>query len=83
MGIGFGVVLIIIGAILSFAVKDAWSAVDLTLIGYILMGGGLLVLLLSLLVFGPRTRRARSTIATTDAAGRQSVTDRDDRISGV
>jgi Domain of unknown function (DUF6458) len=83
MGIGFGVVLIIIGAILSFAVKDAWSAVDLTLIGYILMGGGVLVLLLSLLVFAPRTRRARSTVATTDSAGRQSVTERDDRISGV
>jgi hypothetical protein len=46
------------------------------------MGGGVLVILLSLIVFLPRGRRARSTAVTTDSAGRQAVVERDDRISG-
>jgi len=83
MGIGFGVLLIVAGAVLAFAVNASVSGVDLHLIGWILMGAGVLVILLSLLVFMPRTRRARSTAVTTDQYGRQAVTERDDRISGV
>ena len=83
MGIGLGVFLIIAGAILAFGVKTSLADFDLTAIGYILMGGGLLVILLSLLIFMPRTRRARSTSVRTDAAGRQAVVERDDRISGL
>ncbi len=83
MGIGFGVFLIVAGAVLAFAVNTSVSGVDLHLIGWILMGAGALVIMLSLLIFMPRTRRARSTAVTTDPLGRQSVTERDDRISGV
>ena len=83
MSIGVGVVLIVIGAILAFAVSASVSGIDLVLIGWILMGAGALVLLLSLLFFLPRSRRARSTAVTTDGTGRQIVTERDDRISGL
>lgn len=83
MAIGLGVVLLILGAILAFGVKANLADFDLTTIGYILMGGGVLAILLGLLVFAPRTRRARSTAVTTDPYGRQNVTERDDRISGV
>ena len=83
MGIGLGILLIVAGAILAFAVDTSVSGVDLHLIGWILMGAGVLVILLSLLIFMPRTRRARSTSVTTDPLGRQSVTERDDRIGGV
>jgi len=83
MGIGLGVFLIIAGAILAFGVKANISDLDLTTIGYILMGGGVLVILLSLLIFMPRTRRARSSAVTTDQYGRQAVVERDDRISGL
>ena len=83
MGIGLGVFLIVVGAILVFGVNASVTGLDLTAIGYILMAGGLLVIVLSLLVFMPRSRRARSTAITTDAQGRQVVTERDDRISGV
>jgi hypothetical protein len=82
MGIGLGVFLLIAGAILAFGVKTSLTDFDLTTIGYILMGGGVLVILLSLIVFLPRGRRARSTAVTTDSAGRQAVMERDDRISG-
>jgi hypothetical protein len=83
MGIGLGVFMIVVGAILAFGVKADLNHFDLTTIGFILMGGGVLVILLSLIVFMPRTRRARSTAITTDAYGRQGVVERDDRISGL
>jgi len=53
MYVGLGIFLLVVGAILSFAVKDSISAVDLTMIGYIMMGGGALAILLSL-VMGSR-----------------------------
>jgi heme A synthase len=83
MGIGLGVFLIVVGAVLAFGVKDSVSGLDLAMIGYILIGGGVLVIVLSLLVFMPRTRRARSSVVTTDSLGQQAVTERDDRISGL
>jgi Zn-dependent membrane protease YugP len=83
MGIGLGVFLIIVGAVLTFAVKAQVSGLDLVMIGWILMAGGVVVILLSLLIFMPRSRRARSTAVTTDSLGRQAVVERDDRISGL
>ena len=46
MKYGTGILLLVIGAILSFAVKDSVSGVDLELIGYILMGAGVLGLIM-------------------------------------
>ena len=83
MGIGLGVFLLVAGAILAFGIKASLTDFDLTTIGFILMGGGVLVLILSLAIFMPRTRRARSTAVATDTSGRQSVVERDDRISGI
>lgn len=83
MGIGLGVFLLIAGGILAFGVKASLADLDLTTIGFIVMGGGVLVIILSLLVFMPRTRRARSTAISTDSAGRQAVVERDDRITGI
>jgi len=61
-------------------VKASVSGVDLRLIGWILMGGGVLVILP---IFMLRSRRARSTGVITDSLGRKAVVERDDRISGV
>ena len=83
MSIGFGIVLIVLGAILAFAVKANFSAFDVTTVGYILMGAGVLVLLIAVALVMPRSRRARSTAITTDDLGRQYVTRRDDQIDGL
>ena len=40
MGLGLGVVLIVVGAILAFAVSASVSGIDLVMIGWILMGAG-------------------------------------------
>ncbi len=54
---GTGIGLLVIGAILAFAVRDAISGVDLTMIGYICMAGGLLAVILGLVTNAQATRR--------------------------
>ena len=58
MGIGTSIFLLAVGAILAFAVTDAISGVDLTVVGYILMAAGALGLVISMLVANraPRDR---------------------------
>ena len=57
MGIGTSIFLLAVGAILAFAVTDAISGVDLTVVGYILMAAGVIGLLLTMLVFNRRPAR--------------------------
>ncbi len=54
MRIGSSIALIAIGAILAFAVADVVDFVDLTLIGWILMGVGVLGLIISIVMAAPR-----------------------------
>jgi Domain of unknown function (DUF6458) len=49
MGLGVGIFLIAVGAILAFAVNSTSGVVDVNTVGWILMGVGLLGILLSLL----------------------------------
>ena len=55
MGIGGGIFLIVVGAILAFAVSDSVDAIDLAMIGYICMAAGVLALIISLVVNAQRT----------------------------
>ena len=58
MILGGGIFLIVVGAILAFAVDDAWETVDLGMIGYICMAAGALAIIISLVVNAQnRTRR--------------------------
>ncbi|GFZ90491.1 DUF6458 family protein [Nesterenkonia alkaliphila] len=52
MTIGGSIVLFVIGAILSFAVADRIDAVDLTMVGYILMGAGVVGFIAGLVLRG-------------------------------
>jgi hypothetical protein len=56
MQIGASLFMIALGAVLAFAVTDAINGVDLTMVGYILLGVGVLGLLLSLMLAGQRRR---------------------------
>ena len=51
MGIGASIFLLAIGAILAFAVNTTISGLDINIVGYILMGAGLIGVFLFLLVF--------------------------------
>lgn len=62
MTIGTGIVLIVIGAILTFAINVEIEAVNLDLIGYILMGAGAVVVILGLIMLTVRRGRSAGTI---------------------
>ncbi len=61
MGIGTGIFLLVVGAVLAFGVRDGIDAVDLTAVGWICMAGGALAIAIALLV----TRRRRVGAAST------------------
>ncbi|MEU0089011.1 DUF6458 family protein [Kribbella sp. NPDC006257] len=62
MGIGAGIFLLALGGVLAFGVTDRISGVDLTAVGYILMGAGALGLVLVLLLNGQRSRTSHTTV---------------------
>ncbi|MCK5890703.1 MAG: DUF6458 family protein [Aeromicrobium sp.] len=57
MQIGGSLFLLAVGAILAFAVRDSIEAVDLTMVGYILLVVGAIGLAISLIVNGQRRGR--------------------------
>ncbi|WP_394768738.1 DUF6458 family protein [Lacisediminihabitans sp.] len=61
MGIGSGIFLFVVGAILAFALNFQVSWIDIHLVGYILMGAGILVFIISLVL----VLRKRQTVSTT------------------
>ena len=66
MGIGVSVFLIAVGAILAFAVEVEVAGLELEVVGYILMAAGIIGLLLSLFLFGPRRRNSVQQTRTYD-----------------
>lgn len=63
MGIGASVFLLAVGAILAFAVNNSSVlGLNIHVIGYILMACGLLGLILTLVIWGPRNRRSDAVV---------------------
>jgi hypothetical protein len=79
MGYGLGVFLLALGLILAFAVQDAISGIDLTMVGYILAGVGALAIVLTAVTMN-RSRGARSVSTTTHADGTQTTTENHNRV---
>jgi hypothetical protein len=79
MGIGTGIFLFVVGAIVAFALSFQIPGVDLHLIGYLLMGAGVVVFLISLIL----VTRKRSTVSTTrtavDPTGNERITTQENR----
>jgi hypothetical protein len=87
MYIGVGIFLIVVGAILTFALNASTDVVNLEVIGWICMAAGLLAILLSL-VMGRRSvggsgysaRRVSHTDPATGTRVDETEVDRDNRI---
>ena len=57
MGIGVSIFLIAVGAILAWALEaDQIDIVNINVVGYILMAVGLIGLIMTAFIFGPRNR---------------------------
>ena len=61
MGIGSGIFIFVVGAILAFAINVQVAWINLDLVGYLLMGAGLVVFIISLVLV---LRRRSSTVTT-------------------
>ncbi len=76
MTIGGGIALFVIGAILAFAInlENAW--VDLDLIGYILMGAGVLVFIIGIILLARRRQSVSTTRVAADPVTGEAVSQR-------
>jgi hypothetical protein len=76
MSIGSGIALIVIGAILTFAVNVQLDVINLDLIGYVLMGAGVLILIIGLVLMARRRESVSTTRSAVDPASGESITRR-------
>lgn len=78
--LGFGVVLVVIGAILRFAITVHTSGFNIHKIGDILLVVGILLVIISLAIIalGSRTRTTTRTDVRATPDGQQRVEQRDD-----
>jgi len=88
MGIGGSIFLIVVGAILAFAVNAQVSGIDINVIGWILMLAGLIGLILTLWFWNSRrrtivTRQTRAPGAYPPAGGQYTAEYRETRRDDV
>ncbi|MFS0893652.1 DUF6458 family protein [Microbacterium sp. 179-I 3D3 NHS] len=76
MSIGTGIVLIVIGAILVFAVNVQVEWVNLDMVGYILMGAGVIVFLIGIILLARRRRTETVSHTYVDPANGDGTTRR-------
>lgn len=82
MSIGLGIFLFVIGAILVFAVNVELDAVNLDMIGYILMGAGSIVVLIGLVLLAVRRRAVSTTRVANDPATGERVVRNESSLPG-
>ena len=87
MSIGAGIVLFVIGAILAFALNVQVDWVNIQLVGYILMGAGVVVLIIGLVLLARRRQAVTTSRTGTDSVTgervQQRVTEVDDPTTTV
>ena len=76
MSIGAGIVLFAIGAVLTFALNVEVGWVNLDMVGYILMGAGLVIFLVGLILMMRRRRSETVSHTAVDPAVNERVTRR-------
>jgi Domain of unknown function (DUF6458) len=62
MYIGGGITLLVVGAVMAFGIRDRLDAVDLSIIGWICMGGGALAIVLSLVLNTQRSNTSHTEV---------------------
>lgn len=82
MSIGAGIFLLIVGAVLAFAVEVQVSGIDLKLVGYILMAAGVVGLILGLVLMTRRRQAVSTTRSAVDLASGEQVTRRSRETGG-
>lgn len=79
MGIGSGIFLFVVGAILAFAINVQVSWINLDLVGYLLMGAGIVIFLISLILVVRKRQSVSTTRTAVDSTGNETVVQRETR----
>ena len=79
MGIGTGIFLFVVGAILTFALNFEVSWINLDLVGYLLMGAGVVVFLVSLILVTRKRQSVSTTRTAVDPNSNEKVTEQETR----
>ena len=83
MSIGAGIFLVVIGAILRFALNMELAWIDLPLVGNILMGAGIVVFILGLILTFRRRRSTSTQRTVVRPTEGESVVRHTDRTDGT
>ncbi|MFC0681316.1 DUF6458 family protein [Lysobacter korlensis] len=76
MSIGLGIFLFVVGAILTFALNLESEYVNIDLVGYILMGAGLVTVIIGIALLARRRQSVSTTRSAVDPASGERVTQR-------
>jgi membrane-bound ClpP family serine protease len=76
VSIGLGIFLFVVGAILTFALNFESEFIDINLVGYILMGAGLVTVILGIAFMARRRQTVSTTRSAVDPASGERVTQR-------
>ncbi|TFC41759.1 hypothetical protein E3T26_11565 [Cryobacterium sp. TMT1-21] len=83
MSIGFGIFLLVVGAVMVFALNVSVEWMDIELVGYILMAAGAVITILGIVLL----TRKRSTLTTTrsaiDPASGEQVTSQKSSVDDI
>jgi hypothetical protein len=76
VSIGLGIFLFVVGAILTFALNFESEFINIDLVGYILMGAGLITVIIGIALLARRRQSVSTTRAAVDPASGERVTQR-------
>ncbi len=76
MSIGLGIFLFVVGAILTFALNFESEFINIDLVGYILMGAGLVTVIIGIALLARRRQSVSTTRSAVDPASGERVTQR-------
>ncbi|TFD27334.1 MULTISPECIES: DUF6458 family protein [Cryobacterium] len=83
MSIGLGIFLLVVGAILVWALDVTVTGIDLQLVGYILLAAGVLVTILGIVLMTRRRNSVSTTRTIADPANGEQVTRRENSIDDL
>jgi hypothetical protein len=82
MSIGLGIFLFVVGAILTFALNVSVTWINIDLVGYLLMGAGVIITIIGLALLARRRRTVVTEHAAVDPATGNRVASRATSTSG-
>jgi hypothetical protein len=83
MSLGLGIFLFVVGAILVWALNFSVDWIDLNLVGYILMGAGVVIVILGIVLLTRRRSSVSTARSAVDPVSGEQITRRESSIDDI